>query len=153
MLGLLWLRCLPGALGRRVWLDLILDQLTRWLVRVLPSIPRDHTLVRVEGLWVRALVAIIMHHYGLVHDQASVGVKPSHVLEVVHLTLEQGQVISEHLPVKLLSNELVALVLLVLGLPRIVHIGVELDKLIPLSHVLGHMLVVLLTHVQEVLSR
>jgi len=93
-----------------------------------------------------------MNHNTLIHSHTHVGIESSHVLEIIHLTLEQGKVISKHLPVKLFSNKLVSFVFLVLWFPSIVDVTVELNEFVPLLHVLSHVVVILLTDVKEVLS-
>ena len=107
--------CLTSSLCTWVRFDFILlNELIRWLIRIRASIASNHTLICFEWLIIVILVAIIMNDNTLIHSDTHVGIKSSHVLEIVHLTLEQGKVISKHLPVKLLSNKLVSLVFLVL---------------------------------------
>jgi len=81
-----------------------------------------------------------------------VRIKTSHVLEVVHLTLEQGQVVCQHFPVKLLTNKLLSGVLIILCLSSIVQVIVKLDELGPLLGVDTHVAHILLTNIQEVVS-
>lgn len=88
----------------------------------------------------------------MVHHQTLVGIKASHVLQVIHLTLEKGKVVCKHLPVKLLSDELFPLILVILRLSSIVEVVVERDELVPLFCVDVHVAHILFTHIQKVLS-
>jgi hypothetical protein len=46
---------------------------------------------RFELLWESLMV---VHHYRLVHSKTHVGIVTTHVLEVVHLALEESEVVS-----------------------------------------------------------
>lgn len=53
------------------------------------------------------------------------------------LRLEQVEILSQHFPVELFSDELLPLVVLVLRLPVVVDVGVEVVELEPLVYELG----------------
>lgn len=106
----------------------------------------------------RVLARSITHssrpsHNRLVHHDAIVWVFESpDVLQILDLTFKHGQVICEHLPVELLADVLVSSVLLVLLFSGIVDVAVEHNELMPLLQVLPHVVHVLLTYLQEVLT-
>ena len=92
-------------------------------------------------------------HDRLVHINAHIWVvETAQILEILNLTLKHGEIVCKHLPVELLSDILLAFVLLVLLLPRIVYVAVEEDELVPLLQVLAHVIDVLLADFEEVLS-
>lgn len=106
--------CLTSSLCTWMRFDFILlNELIRWLIRIRASIVSNHTLICFEWLIIVILVAIIMNNNTLIHSDTHIRIESSHVLQIVHLTLEQSKVISKHLPVKLLSDELVPLVLFI----------------------------------------
>ena len=124
-----------------------------WLV--LGAVAVDHAdVVRFE----RDLVGLTAHHShsslvhcdGLVQD-AHVGVHGAvKVLQILHLTLEHGQVVCEHLPIELLANVLLPPVLLILLLSGVIYVAVKLNELVPLLQVLAHVVHVLLADLKEV---
>ena len=116
MILLLLMCCLASSLCIWVRFDFILlHELIWWLIRIRASIACNHALISIKWLIIVILFkSIIVNNNTLIHSHTHVGVKSSHVLKVVHLTLEESKVICEHLPVELLPNELVPLVLLVL---------------------------------------
>jgi hypothetical protein len=89
----------------------------------------------------------------LIHNKRIIGIiKALYVLEVSHLTLEKSEVIGKHLPVKLLANELVSLVVLILGFSSVVDIAVECVELLPFFQICRHMVCILFTNIQEIFT-
>ena len=89
------LHCLTSALSAWMWLDwILLDDLVWWLIRIWFFIACDHALISIKWcICIITLIPIIMHNNTLVHDQTSIWIKASHVLEIVHLALEKSKII------------------------------------------------------------
>lgn len=135
-----------------------LHLLLRLLIVRLCSVALHYT--DVVGLE-RILVSSVAHetdstwasHNGLIHHHAVVGVLESaQVLQILHLTLEHRQVICKHLPIEFLADILLSLVLLILLLPCIVDVTVKENELVPLFQILAHVIDILLTNLEEVLT-
>ena len=130
-----------------------------WLLIIrLCSVALHHTdVVGLERIFIISITdetySTWSSHDGLVHHHTIVGVLESaQVLQIFHLTLKHRQVISKHLPIKFLANILLSLVLLVLLLPCIVDVAVKENKLVPLLQILAHVIDILLTDLQKVLT-
>lgn len=74
-------------------------------------------------------------------------------LDVLHVfSLEQVQVFGKHFPVQLFSDELLSLVLFILGFSVVIDVRVEALEGVPLSYQFAEVVDVLFPHVQEVFS-
>lgn len=135
-----------------------LNLLLGLLIIRLCSVALHHTdVVGLERIFVSSIAAETdstwARHDGLVHHHTIVGVLESaQVLQIFHLTLKHRQVISKHLPIKFLADILLSLVLLILLLPCIVDVAVKENELVPLLQVLAHVIDILLTDLEEVLT-
>ena len=65
------------------------------------------------------------------------------------MTLEEREIISQHFPVQLFTDELLSVVVLVLLFSGIVDVTVEVDEFMPFFDILSHMICILLSDVQE----
>jgi hypothetical protein len=90
----------------------------------------------------------------LIHNKRIIGIiEALYVLKVSHLTLEKCEVVGKHLPVKFFADELVSLVVLVLGFSSVVDIAVECVELLPFFQICRHVVCILFTNIQEIFSR
>lgn len=79
-------------------------------------------------------------------------VKAFNVLLVLLLALEHAQILCQHLPIEFFSNELLSVVLVILGLSVVVDIAVKSIEEVPLLNIRAQMVDILLTNVKEILS-
>ena len=141
-----------------MWLDLV-EQVVLSILVWHRLLSLDHRQVWVERLltdemvkWLLSFSLVSCNMDGLVHGQAAVRVKPLHIFQISHLTLEKCKVISQHFPIELFTYELVTVILIILCFPCIVDITIKLNKFTPFFDVLAQVSRVLLPNVQKALS-
>ena len=88
----------------------------------------------------------------LIHGKTLVWIKALHILQVIHLTLEESEVVSKHFPVELFSDKSFSLVFFILCFSSVVQIIVEHNEFLPLFVGGREVVYVLLSNIQKVFS-